>query len=46
MIKPMLKVAVMSSILLAGLAQAADVTLKFGYPANEDNIWHKAALKF
>ncbi|UTV99599.1 TRAP transporter substrate-binding protein [Marinomonas rhizomae] len=46
MIKPMLKVAVMSSILLTGLAQAADVTLKFGYPANEENIWHKAALKF
>lgn len=46
MIKPMLKVAVMSSILLTGLAQAADVTLKFGYPANEENIWHKAAVKF
>ena len=25
---------------------AADVTLKLGHLANEDNIWHKAALKF
>ncbi|PYF80461.1 MULTISPECIES: TRAP transporter substrate-binding protein [Marinomonas] len=46
MIKPMLKAAVISSILMAGLSHAADVTLKFGYPANEENIWHKAALKF
>ncbi|SMF51976.1 tripartite ATP-independent transporter solute receptor, DctP family [Tistlia consotensis] len=27
-------------------AQAADVTLKLGHLANEDNIWHKACLKF
>ncbi|MCJ8142217.1 TRAP transporter substrate-binding protein [Ancylobacter sp. A5.8] len=31
--------------LLAGPAMA-DVTLKLGHLANEDNIWHKAALKF
>ena len=46
MIKVMLRVAVMLSILLAGFAQSADVTLKFGYPVNEESIWHKAALKF
>jgi len=46
MIKPMIKAALMSSILLSGMSQAADVTLKFGYPANEENIWHKAALEF
>lgn len=26
--------------------QAADVTLKLGHLANEENTWHKAALKF
>ncbi|MFT0858769.1 TRAP transporter substrate-binding protein [Ancylobacter sp. G4_0304] len=31
--------------LLAGPAMA-DVTLKLGHLANEDNIWHKAAVKF
>ncbi|AEF53099.1 TRAP transporter substrate-binding protein [Marinomonas posidonica] len=46
MIKPIMKVAVLSSMLMASMSYAADVTLKFGYPANEDNIWHKAALKF
>lgn len=46
MIKPMFKLALLSSVLLAGLSQAAEVTLKFGHPANEENIWHKAAIKF
>ncbi|MBM6550684.1 TRAP transporter substrate-binding protein [Marinomonas ostreistagni] len=47
MIKPMFKALALSSALLAaGMSQAADVTLKFGHPAAEDNIWHKAALKF
>jgi tripartite ATP-independent transporter DctP family solute receptor len=27
-------------------AAAADVTLKLGHLANEENVWHKAALKF
>ena len=27
-------------------AAAADMTLKLGHLANEDNIWHKAAVKF
>lgn len=31
---------------LGGPVAAQDVTLKFGHLANEDNIWHKAALKF
>ncbi|PTE12629.1 TRAP transporter substrate-binding protein [Pseudogemmobacter blasticus] len=32
--------------LLGTAAMAAEVTLKLGHLANEDNIWHKAALKF
>ncbi len=32
--------------LLGTSAMAAEVTLKLGHLANEDNIWHKAALKF
>lgn len=31
---------------LAGTASAADITLKLGHLANEDNTWHKAAVKF
>jgi tripartite ATP-independent transporter DctP family solute receptor len=32
--------------MMAGSAMAADTTLKLGHLANEDNIWHKAAVKF
>lgn len=32
--------------LLAGSAMAADTTLKLGHLANEENTWHKAAVKF
>ena len=32
--------------LISAPALAADVTLKLGHLANEENIWHKAALKF
>jgi TRAP-type transport system periplasmic protein len=39
-------IAGLAAALLAGSAMAADVTLKLGHLANEDNIWHKAALKF
>ena len=47
MIKPLFKaIALSSALVAAGLSQAADVTLKFGHMVNEDNIWHKAALKF
>lgn len=31
---------------MAGSAYAADVTLKLGHLANEQNTWHKAAVKF
>ena len=31
---------------IAGSAMAADMTLKLGHLANEENIWHKAAVKF
>ncbi|HEU0222894.1 MAG TPA: TRAP transporter substrate-binding protein [Paracoccaceae bacterium] len=36
----------LAGMMLAGSALAADVTLKLGHLANEDNIWHKAAMKF
>lgn len=36
----------LAAMLLAGSALAQDVTLKLGHLANEDNIWHKASLKF
>jgi len=42
--KAMLTVAMVT--LMAMPAAAADVTLKLGHLANEDNIWHKAAVKF
>ena len=32
--------------LLSSAAFAQDITLKLGHLANEDNIWHKASLKF
>jgi tripartite ATP-independent transporter DctP family solute receptor len=32
--------------LMAGTAMAAEVTLKLGHLANEENTWHKASLKF
>ena len=32
--------------LMGSAAAAAEVTLKLGHLANEENIWHKAALKF
>lgn len=36
----------LAGVMLAGTAMAADVTLKLGHLANEENIWHKAAVKF
>jgi tripartite ATP-independent transporter DctP family solute receptor len=39
-------IAGIASVLMAGTAMAADVTLKLGHLANEENIWHKASLKF
>lgn len=38
--------AAMLSLSLTGAALAADMTLKLGHLANEDNVWHKASLKF
>ncbi len=31
---------------MGGTSLAQEVTLKLGHLANEENIWHKAALKF
>lgn len=38
--------ATCATLTLLGGAAMADVTLKLGHLANEENIWHKAALKF
>ncbi|MDQ0511719.1 TRAP transporter substrate-binding protein [Ancylobacter amanitiformis] len=38
--------ATCAALTLLGSAAMADVTLKLGHLANEENIWHKAALKF
>ena len=36
----------LAAVLIAGSALAQEMTLKLGHLANEDNIWHKASLKF
>jgi len=36
----------LAGALLATTALSADVTLKLGHLANEENTWHKAAVKF
>ncbi|MCP1314408.1 MULTISPECIES: TRAP transporter substrate-binding protein [unclassified Halomonas] len=47
MIKKLLTSAVLGTVLLgAQSALAADYTLRFGHLANEQNIWHQAAVKF
>ncbi len=38
--------AAIAASMMAGSAMAADTTLKLGHLANEDNIWHQAAVKF
>ena len=46
---PTMRKAILASVattLLTGPALAADMTLKLGHLANEENIWHKASLKF
>ena len=35
-----------AATMVAGSVAAADMTLKLGHLANEENIWHKAAVKF
>ncbi len=42
--KALLTIALVACMTLP--AAAADMTLKLGHLANEDNIWHKAAVKF
>ncbi|GAL35870.1 hypothetical protein JCM19240_4805 [Vibrio maritimus] len=39
----LLSAAILASSLFAGIASAADYTLKFGHLANDDNVWNKAA---
>lgn len=41
-----LVLAVTAALVCLTPAQAADITLKLGHLANEDNSWHKGALKF
>lgn len=38
--------AIAMATLLAGPGAAADMTLKLGHLANEENPWHKASVKF
>jgi tripartite ATP-independent periplasmic transporter solute receptor, DctP family len=38
--------ATLAGVMMTGSALAADVTLKLGHLGNEENIWHKASLKF
>ena len=42
------RIATLSALALAcsGALYAADITLKLGHLANEDNSWHKGSLKF
>ncbi|PXX96267.1 TRAP transporter substrate-binding protein [Halomonas sp. LBP4] len=47
MMKQLFTGAVLGATILGSQAAlAADVTLKFGHLANEENIWHQAAVKF
>ncbi|MCE8019365.1 TRAP transporter substrate-binding protein [Halomonas sp. MCCC 1A11036] len=47
MIKRLIIGAVLGTALMASqTALAADVTLRFGHLANEQNIWHQAAVRF
>ncbi|SFU47865.1 TRAP transporter substrate-binding protein [Halomonas korlensis] len=47
MIKQLFTGAVLGAALIGSQATlAADITLKFGHLANEENIWHQAAVKF
>jgi len=44
-----LKLTALAAAMAAGMAStagAADVTLKLGHLANEQDVWHKASLKF
>ncbi|MER0236925.1 TRAP transporter substrate-binding protein [Fulvimarina sp. MAC8] len=49
MLKTLIKTTVAASfaaLLVSGSALAQERTLKLGHLANEDNTWHKAAVKF
>lgn len=46
MIKRFITGALVGASLLGGQALAADITLRFGHLANEQNIWHQAAERF
>ncbi|MEI4487552.1 TRAP transporter substrate-binding protein [Frigidibacter sp. MR17.14] len=42
----LLAAALAACTLLGGAASAQEITLKLGHLANEQNIWHKASVKF
>ncbi|MDP2769432.1 MAG: hypothetical protein Q8O81_06315 [Giesbergeria sp.] len=46
--KKLARAVTLTAVVLAcsGALHAADITLKLGHIANEENSWHKAALKF
>lgn len=39
-------IAGIAGAMLAGTALGQEMTLKLGHLANEENTWHKAAVKF
>jgi tripartite ATP-independent transporter DctP family solute receptor len=43
---PALTLSLACALASAASAQAAEITLKLGHVANEQNSWHKASLKF
>ena len=42
----MVVLSVVVMMMVSAVSFAAEYTLKFGHLANEENVWHKAALKF
>lgn len=36
----------LACVLMAGAVSAQEMTLRFGHVANEQNVWHKAAIRF
>lgn len=46
MIKQFVTIALVGAALFSNQALAEEITLRFGHPANEQNIWHQAAERF
>lgn len=46
MIKQFVTISLVGAALFSNQALAEEITLRFGHPANEQNIWHQAAERF